>query len=225
MALYSTPEEIGPNNLEMYPFEEQELNDFCTGEILISAIKARADYECTYPSPQAFASLGPSVQAEVQNSVDMAADNIQSQTAITQANIDALCAPIISDSTIAAAPNAVPVGSPQALTPFTQRQLDAARKDPINWPGTLTIQATMQRTAVIRRDRQLSRQRKAGQIAQAHQQASESGTQIDKIMPAPAWGSPVGATKGWCGLGSNPWGKLLLFTGLGLIGASLLERK
>lgn len=225
MALSYADGEIGQNSLEMYPFEEQELNDFCTGEILVSAIKARADYECTYPTPESFASLGPFIQQEVASSIDLAQDDIQAQTSITQDSINALCAPIIATSTIQQAPNAVPVGSPQAPTPFTQRQLDAARKDPINWPATLTIQATMQRTALIRRNQQLSRQRKQGQIAEARQNAHESGLQLDRMVPTPTWGNPSGATKGWCGLGSNPWGKLLLFTGLGLIGASLLERK
>lgn len=224
MALYNTPEEIGPNNLEMYPEEEQEFNDFCTGEILVSAVKARADYECTYAGPEAFASLGPLIQAEVQNSIDLTQDNIQSQTSITQDSINALCAPIISTQTIQSAPDAVSVGSPSALTPFTQRQLDAARKDPINWPATLTIQATMQRTALIRRNQQASRQRKAGQIQQARQQAHESGLQLDKIQPVPTWGNLAGATKGWCA-GPTPWGKLLLFAGLGLVGVSLLDRK
>src|SRR5579863_8986204 len=107
MALGNSDGEIGQNSLEMIPFEDQEYNDFCTGEILVSALKARSDYECTYPTPETFASLGPLLQDEVAQSIQSAQANIQTQTAITQQYIDSISAPVISDAAISSAPNAV----------------------------------------------------------------------------------------------------------------------
>lgn len=213
MALLDAGAEIGPNSLEMYPMEEQEFNDYCAGEILISAEIARADYQCTTASPESFASLGPFIQEEVAESTVLTQSNLQAQTSITQQTVDAMTAPIISDEDIASAPNAVSVGSPQALSPFTPRQLDAARHDPIDWPGQLTVQASMRRATIQRRQRTARMNRQL-------QSPQPIGQQ-----PTPAWGGAAASTRGWCGLGSNPLGKLLLFTGLGLIGASLLQRK
>jgi hypothetical protein len=217
MAFLSTGDDVGMNSLEMIPFDEQEYNDFTTGEILVAAVKSKADFLCTYPTAESFASFGPSIQSEVQNSIDLAAQNVQTQTAITQESIDAMCAPVISDAAISGAPNAVPVGSATAPSPFTKRQIDAANGDPINWPATLTIQASMQRTIQIRRNQMLSRQQKL--------QEAQAPFQMDRIQPGPGWGNAAAASKGWCGLGASPLGKLLLFTGLGLIGASLFDRK
>jgi hypothetical protein len=213
MALLDAGGEIGPNNLEMIPMGDQEFDDYCAGEILISAEIARSDYQCTTASPESFASLGPGISEEVEESISLTQQAVQSQTSITQQTIDAMTAPIITDQEIASAPNAVPVGSPAALSPFTQRQLDAARHDPINWPATLTVQGNMQRSLTMRR-------RRLQRINRHVQMPQQIGQQ-----PTPAWGGAAASTRGWCNLGSNPWGKLLLFTGLGLIGAGLLQRK
>lgn len=221
MALSYADGEIGQNSLEMIPFEEQEYGDFCTGEILVSAMKARSDYECTYATPESFASLGPLVQQEVAQSIQSTRANVQMQTAITQATVDALSSPVISDAAIANAPNAVSVGSPGAVSPFTKRQVEAAGSDPINWAATLTIQETMRRNVQIRRLRAVTQQQRIQQ-AQNPQQAV---AQPIGLQPVPSWGDIAGSTRGWCGVGGSPWGKLLLFTGLGLIGASLLDRK
>jgi len=227
MSLEYADGEIGQNSLEMIPFEEQEFGDFCTGDILVSAIKARADYQCTYPDARSFAGSSTLIQQEVQNSVELAKQNIQSQTGITQDAVDLFSAPVISDAAIAGAPNAKAVGSQGAESPFTQRQVDAANHDPINWAGTLTIQAAMQRTAIARRNQQLSRQAVTRRnalgvpVGNAGQQTSAAAGRT----PFPVWGSASGSRAGWCGVGGSPWGKLLLFTGLGLIGASFMERK
>lgn len=220
MSMEFADAEIGQNSLEMISFGDQEYDDFCTGEILVAAIKARSDYECTFATPESFASLGPLVQAEAAQAIQSAQVNTQTATAITQASVDALSAPIITDAAISSAPNAVAVGSPNAVSPFTQRQVEAAGSNPINWPATLTIQATTQRNIQIRRARAVQQQQRMQQVQQAQGQAQPIG-----LQPVPQWGNIAGSRRGWCGVGGSPWGKLLLFTGLGLIGASLLHRK
>lgn len=220
MALLDAGGDVGPNSLEMIPFDEQEFSDYCTGEILISAIRARSDYECSGATPGTFASLGPSVQSEVASAIDLAQQNVQTATAITQSTVDANSSPVITDSEISGAPNAVSVGSANALSPFTERQLRAAQHDPINWPGTLTIQANMQRSISIKRNMAASRQANM----QRAQQRQTGPVQIG-MQPTPGWGNPSGSRAGWCAGGSQPWGKLLLLTGLGLIGASLFDRR
>ena len=113
-----------------------------------------------------------------------------------------------------------PVGSAGAVSPFTQRQLDAAQHQPINWPATLTIQSAVIRAQRFRKVQAYSRQQ------QRRPSTPQTVGQMDRLMPGTGWGNASGAKQGWCnGLDSKPWGKLLLFTGLGLIGASLLQRK
>jgi hypothetical protein len=215
MALEDAGGEIGPNSLEMIPFAEQEFSDYCTGEILLSGIKGWSDYQCTMATPESVASLGPSIQAEVQQSIAAAqAFTFQSGALQTQdAGIPS--APIITDDQIANAPDARPVGSAGAVSPFTAAQISAAQHNPVNWPATMTVEATIRRNMQARRNR----------VRQA-QQVSPSGVQVGRYQPTPGWGNPSGSQQGWCGgLGSKPWGKLLLFAGLGLIGASILERR
>lgn len=215
MALQSTGQDIGMNSLEMIPFSEQEYDDYCTGEILVSAVKARADYECTFATPASFASLGPYVQGNVAATMALTEQNVGAP--ITQQSLEALSSPVISDSDISSAPNAVAVGSAGATSPFTARQIAAANHDPINWPATLTIQAAMQRGLQAKKNRAIERHNR--QVAP--QVAQQTG-----LQPMPGWGMPAGSTSGWCGgVSSNPWGKLLLFTGLGLITASLLQQR
>lgn len=218
MALLGSDSEIGANSLEMLSIEEQEFDDYCAGEILISGIKARADYQCTTASPESFASLGPSVQAEASNAAIQTRQNIASQSSMTLDLVNSYSAPVIQDDQIAGAPNAQPVGSAGATSPFTQRQLDAAQNQPINWPATLTIQSAVIRAQRFKKVQAYSRQRR--------QTSPQTVGQIDRLMPGTGWGNASAARQGWCGgLESKPWGKLLLFTGLGLIGASLLQRK
>ena len=214
MALSAAGGEIGQNSLEMIPFEDQEYDDYCTGEILVSAVKARTDYQCmSGSSPESFLSLSPVIAQEVSNSVQLAQQNNASMASINQTTVDAASSPVITDDQIQDAPDAVSLGSANALGPFTPGQLSAARRDPVNWPGSLTIQGSMQRSMQMRRNQALARRRGT----------SAAGT-AGGLQPTPAWGTPCAS--GGCGLGTKPWGsKLLLFTGLGLIGVGLLHRK
>src|SRR5271156_184162 len=103
MAFLDAGGDIGQNSLEMIPFNEQEFGDYCTGEILISAIKARTDYECTGATPDSFASLGPSVVAEVALSTSLTQQNTTTLAAITQDFVDSLSSPVVTSSEISGA--------------------------------------------------------------------------------------------------------------------------
>lgn len=199
------PGQIGPNNFEMMPYSDQEFEDYCTGEILMAAETAKSDFQSTYASGAGL-SWSPAVQAEVVQSQPQSTINLQSQSAGALQNMmDLVSSPIISNEAIQTAPRVYPVGSPQALSPFTREQtgMDGQRQ---NWPDGLTIQGAMAN--------------KKKRSAPGGRLPGNCGVPMENI-PGPLWGTPAGRVEAQ----PSGWGKLLLFAGLGLIGASLLERK
>jgi len=215
MALLDTPAEVGPNSFEMLPFTDQEFEDFCTGEILISAIKASSDYSCTGRAEQLATGLGPLVQAEISESQALTQVYTAAQTAAAQDTVVESSAPIITDQEIADAPDAVPLGSNNAsLSPFSATDIAAAQRHPVNWSESLTIQATMRRTEATRQRQDQERVR--GPLRAPRYTGN---------TPRPQWGGPAAASANWCGGNQAPWGKLLLFGGLGLLAIGMMQRK
>jgi len=211
MALLNAPAEIGPNSLEMLPLEAQEFSDYCTGEILVTGIKARRDFACLPNAAEIASGLGPLVGAEISAAQELTQNNATAQTSMTQQTVDALAVPIITDQEIGDAPNAVPLGtSGPTESPFTATQIAAAQHNPINWSDRLTIQHNMRRHQSI-----------------AHQATGRQLTPPQRsggVIPRPAWGSPAAASGGWCAT-PTPWAKLFLFGGLGLLAVGILQRK
>jgi hypothetical protein len=227
---------IPQNSLDSLPLEDQEWNDYSAGRVLVSGIVARTDARCAAPA-SSFSQFGPLVQQAVADSLDSAQTNLSMQTQQTQQAIDLASSTgaTIADDEMAAAPVAVPLGSTSTTTGgaaspassgqsvYTPAQIAQATVSPKNWPDTLTFKG--------RTPRLLSRSKTGILIGGGSGTAASGDTRARARTPAAVgefpgarWGRSGGSSPGRCGgIGGNPGGKLLLFAGLGLIAAGLLD--
>ena len=210
MALIGADSEIGGNTLQMFSVDEQEWNDYQTMQTLVSAVVAKADYQCPIP-PSAFSDLGPNIVAEVTQEQARVPAGLIYQTANLQQIVDTTATEgaQISNVDIASAPVSTPIGSAAdaGSTAYTDTQIAAANYQPINWAKQMTVQR--------------SRRKYTAQFAPAGG-GSDQGHAGQ--MPGTPWSVPSASTPGHCdGIQGFPWGKLLLFAGLGVITLAVLN--
>jgi hypothetical protein len=221
---------IPQNSLDGIPLAEQDWEDYRTGEILVSGIIARTDARCSAPS-ESFAEFGPVIQSTVADSL-AAQSNLSIQSAASQnaLNQAAGSGAVITDEELASAPVTTTLGSTPVTggpsggqSVYTDAQIAAATNHPVNWAKTHEFRPN-------RPSRHLSNSRVGALIGGGaessqgwktggHGQRGPGGN-----FPAGNWGQLAAQSCG-SGIHSFPYGKLLLFTGLGLIGVGILSKK
>lgn len=225
---------IPQNSLDSLPLDEQNWDDFETGRVLVSGIIARVDARCSAPA-SSFTEFGPVVESTVADALQAAQTNLSIQSTATQdvINTAAGSGAVISDDEISSAPNATTLGSTPSgtggadTTPvYSPGQIAAATTSPRNWAQTQVFKPHPRSKYLTRSMQGVPIGGGAEYLAQGAAAGGRGGGRnaAGSMFPGAPWGkiaaSPCGSS-----LDNNPWGKLFLFGGLGLIAMGLLNGK
>jgi hypothetical protein len=235
---------IPQNSLDPIPLDEQNWDDYNTGRVLVSGIIARTDARCVAPE-SSFAQFGPVVQATVGDALAASSLNLSIQSTATQAVINQAAGQgaVITDDDIASAPQATTLGSTAGQngsagsagypwsggghgagseSVYTPAQIAAATTTPRDWTDSVIFHPHVRKPNRSKVGVLIGT---GSEIPNAGKELTRRSQQTGGVLPGSPWGQPVAATTGHCSLETKPWGKLLLFAGLGLIGVGLLGNK
>lgn len=223
--LLDADSQIPQNSLQGVPLDEQLFSDYDAGRVLVSGIEAATVARCAAPA-SAMAPYGPVMETEAVTALSLAAVGQSAAATLEQAvSAAAGAGATISDQDVQNGPNVTPLGSQGAVPVFTEAQILAASSQPRNNANDMIFRPHQPRRAARDRVGQLIGPGGEQLVWASHGRGGQPGqrfTQNGARFPGAPWGQFSNGSK--CGgMDQFPWGKLMLFGGLGLIALGALN--
>ncbi len=218
--------EIPQNSLDSIPLDQQVWDDYNTGRVLVSALQARRVAGCVPPA-STWSEYGPIVENEVATGLATTQGNLstQAQQLTDIQDVIDLGGAYITQEDINTAPLADPIGSANGGTGpiYTPAQIAAATTSPVN--NTLAVSFHPNRRRRISASRQGVDLTGGGGPSGRNAMAVQRRPTYTGPAPGSPWNQPSAGRCQASAADVGPWGKLLLFGGLGLIAVGLFNRK